>query len=94
MLNSKGRAEIFVSGRVQGVGYRFFTEDTAAELNLRGFSKNLPDGRVQVEVEGEADSIKRFIEKLKTGPSAARVLDVRIEWKNYEGFYADFSIRF
>ncbi|MBI5043415.1 MAG: acylphosphatase [Nitrospirae bacterium] len=94
MLNSKGRAEIFVSGRVHGVGYRFFTEDIAAELNLAGFSKNLPDGRVQVEVEGEIDSIKKFIEKLRIGPSAARVSDIKIEWKEYEGMYPDFSIRF
>ncbi|MBI3353324.1 MAG: acylphosphatase [Nitrospirae bacterium] len=94
MVNSKGRAEIFVSGRVQGVGYRYFTEDIAAEMSLTGFTKNLPDGRVHVEVEGEVDEIKKFIERLRTGPSAARVLNVQIKWKDYEGIYPDFSIRF
>jgi acylphosphatase len=62
-----------VSGRVQGVGFRYFTLEAAAAEGLSGWARNLPDGRVEVLAEGEAESLDRFALKLARGPASARV---------------------
>jgi acylphosphatase len=87
-------AGIIVSGRVQGVGYRFFTESTALRLGIKGWSKNLPDGRVQLEVEGSRDAVLSFIEELKVGPRMARVSSVEVDWMPHKGRYENFYITF
>jgi acylphosphatase len=66
-----------ISGRVQGVGFRFFAEAEAAREGLHGWVQNLPDGRVEVSVEGEAESVERFERKIRHGPPGARVSDVQ-----------------
>ena len=63
----------FIKGRVQGVGYRFFAERAASELGLKGYVRNLPDGRVEVYAIGEDPSLKELGEQLREGPRAARV---------------------
>jgi len=67
-----------VSGRVQGVGFRFFAREAAAAENLRGWVKNLPDGRVEAMVEGDRESVERFERKIRRGPASARVEDVSV----------------
>lgn len=62
-----------VSGRVQGVGYRFHARDAAAREGLGGFVRNLSDGRVEVEAEGDAEAMDRFERTLRQGPPAGRV---------------------
>lgn len=62
-----------VSGRVQGVGYRFHARDAAAREGLGGFVRNLADGRVEVEAEGDRDAMLRFERALRQGPPPARV---------------------
>ena len=62
-----------VSGRVQGVGYRFHTRDAAAREGLGGFVRNLSDGRVEVEAEGDEEAMQRFERALWQGPPAGRV---------------------
>jgi acylphosphatase len=69
----------WVSGRVQGVYYRASTVEQAARLGLKGFARNLPDGRVEVLVCGPEHAVQELIEWLWVGPSAARVLEVLIE---------------
>lgn len=86
-------AEIYISGRVQGVGYRFFAEDIAAELKLNGYARNRPDGRVQIEVEGERTDVEEFISRLWKGPSMAIVNNVEVTWKGFENKFKGFSIR-
>lgn len=86
-------AEIFVSGRVQGVYYRAFTEQEANLLGLTGYVRNLPDGRVQIEVEGERKDIEELIERVWKGPGRARVTDVQVSFRSAEGRFASFSIR-
>jgi acylphosphatase len=93
MARQKAAAEIYVSGRVQGVGYRFFTERVAHELHLSGWSMNLPDGRVMLDIEGDKDEAERFIEELKKGPRMAVVSEVSVAWKPYQGRYKNFSIK-
>jgi acylphosphatase len=64
MPAEKTSAEIFVDGRVQGVGYRAFTEREARLLDLSGYVRNLPDGRVQIEAGGSRQVVEELIDKL------------------------------
>lgn len=68
-----------ISGRVQGVGFRFFAEAAAAREGLHGWVRNLPDGRVEIEAEGEAEAIERFERNVRQGPPGARVSDVQTD---------------
>jgi acylphosphatase len=58
----------FVSGRVQGVGFRYFVQDHAAVEGVHGYVRNLPDGRVEVLVEGDEESVLRVERALRRGP--------------------------
>ena len=68
-----------ISGRVQGVGFRYFTEAAAAREGLHGWVRNLPDGRVEIDVEGEAEAVERFERHVRHGPPGARVSDVHVD---------------
>jgi len=70
-------ARFFVSGRVQGVGFRASTRHRALELGLTGYARNLADGRVEAFVQGDAKDIDSFAQWLQVGPSLARVDDVQ-----------------
>ena len=74
-------AHIIVKGRVQGVSYRFFTIERANSLALNGWVRNLPNGDVEVWVEGDRGLVESLIEMLKVGPRFSTVKDVHIEWK-------------
>jgi acylphosphatase len=69
----------FISGRVQGVGFRMFAQDVAAIEGVHGYVRNTPDGRVESFVEGEQASVDRVERALRRGPSAARVESVDVE---------------
>jgi acylphosphatase len=81
-----------ISGRVQGVGFRWFTRDAAARERTTGWVRNLPDGRVEAFVEGDADSVDRVERALRRGPGGARVDHVDV-LDDVAGGYKDFSIR-
>ena len=68
-----------ISGRVQGVGFRFFAEDQARAENIAGYVRNLPDGRVEALAEGEAESVERFERALHRGPRSAIIERVESE---------------
>ncbi len=68
-----------VSGRVQGVGFRYFTEAAAAVEGVDGWVRNRPDGRVEIEVEGDADAVERFERRVRMGPPGARVDEVGVD---------------
>jgi acylphosphatase len=85
-------AEIFVSGDVQGVGYRFFTQRAATELGLSGWARNLYDGRVQVEAEGPRVKVEELLARLRVGPRLASVTDVAVTWKAAIGTARGFTI--
>jgi len=69
---------IRIEGRVQGVGFRYSAFHKAKELNLKGYVKNQPDGSVYVEIEGDEDSINKFILWCYQGPPMAKVTNVYI----------------
>ncbi|TLY32414.1 MAG: acylphosphatase [Nitrospirae bacterium] len=85
-------AEVIVSGDVQGVGYRAFTQLVAKELGLSGWVRNLYDGRVQVEVEGPRAKVEELLARLRRGPSLAEVTDVSVTWKTPTGSVQGFTI--
>jgi acylphosphatase len=71
------RVRLMVSGRVQGVGFRWFVRESAREHRLAGWVRNRPDGNVELEASGEEGSVRELIEALRRGPPGARVDDVR-----------------
>ena len=87
-------AEIFVSGRVQGVNYRVFTEQEANLLGLVGYVRNLPDGRVQVEAEGNRKTVEELINRLRRGPAHAHVTNIEVSFKPAYGKFTVFAIRY
>jgi acylphosphatase len=80
---------ITVSGKVQNVGFRYYTSRMAMEFNVAGFVKNEPDGSVYIEAEGEKDSLEAFLHWCRRGPQWARVDQFDIQEQplmNYKGF--------
>ena len=69
---------ITVTGRVQGVGFRWFARESARALGITGWARNMPDGAVVLEVAAAREAIARFVAELQTGPPAADVSDVRV----------------
>lgn len=67
------RRRYLIGGRVQGVGFRFFAQRTAARLGLLGWVRNLPDGRVESEAQGDPISLTSFEASLRQGPRGAQV---------------------
>ncbi|RLE72510.1 MAG: acylphosphatase [Thermoprotei archaeon] len=88
------RAHIYVSGIVQGVGFRWSAVRVAKNLGLRGFVRNLPDGRVEIVVEGLRSSVDEFIKWCHRGPPSAVVECVDVIWEEPTGEFSDFDIRF
>ncbi len=68
-----------VSGRVQGVGFRFFAERAAREAGVKGWVRNRPDGTVETMVEGEQAAVDGYLDRLRKGPLGSRVAGVTIE---------------
>ena len=81
-----------ISGRVQGVGYRFFARQAARVEGLQGTARNLDDGRVEVVVEGDEEAVTRFERVIRRGPVGARVAQVVTEPALPSGGYFDFTI--
>jgi acylphosphatase len=82
-----------VSGRVQGVGFRYFVERAAGVEGLHGWVRNLPDGRVEITAEGDAGSLERFEWQLRQGPPRARVEDIETTEHGATGHDTGFFIR-
>ena len=69
------RMNVRIKGRVQGVGYRFFVNQAARKMNLTGWVRNLPDGDVEAEAQGDLKPLEQFVHELKIGHPWARVDD-------------------
>lgn len=86
------RVHIWVSGKVQGVWYRATAVEKARELGLRGWVRNLPDGRVEIVAEGPRGALEKFIAWCHEGPPLAIVDEVKVVWEPYTGEFLNFSI--
>ena len=82
-----------VSGRVQGVGFRYFVQDHAAAEGAHGWVRNLPDGRVEAMVEGDGESVLRVERAIRRGPSQAQIDNVVVEAAVPSGRATGFSIK-
>jgi acylphosphatase len=83
---------VLVSGRVQGVGFRWHARKWAEELGLAGWVKNLPDGKVELWLEGKEKSVEAMLVWLERGPPAAHVQNVEVVERTCEGLTA-FDVR-
>lgn len=90
----KKRAHVFIFGFVQGVSFRSFIQREAIIKNVAGWTRNLPDGRVEAVLEGEESDVKSLIELCKIGPMNALVENTDIEWEDYTGLENAFKIRY
>lgn len=79
------RLTALVSGRVQGVGFRWWARDTATELGLAGSATNLADGRVEVVVEGPEQACRAMLTALRGGRTPGRVMAVTDRWAAAQG---------
>lgn len=86
------RCHAYLSGRVQGVGFRFFTLRAAQDLGLTGWVRNLWDGRVEVVAEGEFQALNRFLGELRKGPISSSVDDVEVEFLEAQGDFSSFKV--
>ena len=89
-----GARRVFVTGKVQGVGFRAFTQEQAALLGVIGYVRNLTDGRVEVLVEGRRAVLAEMMRRLETGPAAAEVRSVETEDLPSSGQHETFTIRY
>jgi acylphosphatase len=84
---------LLISGRVQGVGFRWFTMERASFEGITGWVRNLPGGEVEVLAEGEAESMERFERAVRLGPSRSRVDEVNVDIVTPTGRFATFTAR-
>jgi acylphosphatase len=88
------RAHVFISGRVQGVFFRAYTRDKALELGLKGWVRNLRDGRVEAVFEGEKDRVEEMLSWCHKGSPYSRVTNVEVHWQEPAGDLHSFEVRY
>ncbi len=88
------RVHVWIRGRVQGVFFRAYTRDAAKQRNVKGWVRNLPDGRVEAVFEGEAEAVEDMIRWCHNGSPLSRVDDVEIVEEPYVGEFDDFHVRY
>ncbi len=87
------RKTVYYAGRVQGVGFRYTTRQTAEGFDVSGFVKNLPDGRVQTVVEGEPDEVERFLDAVSTA-MGGYIRDTQVQPGEATSEFDGFDVRF
>ncbi len=90
----KKRAHAFYTGRVQGVGFRITAEEAARDMGVLGWVKNLRDGRVELVAEAEEETLKRFIDEIRSGPLKNFIKQVEISWSSASDTFDEFEIRY
>ena len=90
----KVRAHVMISGRVQGVFFRAYTEQAARERGILGWVMNTRDGRVEAVLEGEQQQVEDMIRWCHQGSPHSRVSGVKVDWEDYTGEFRDFSVRY
>ena len=89
----KARVHVFVSGRVQGVFFRYETKREAKKHSVIGWVRNMPDGRLEATFEGEESDVKALVDFCRKGPPAAKVTNVDTRWEAYTDEFTDFETR-
>ncbi len=92
-VKEKARLHIRVYGRVQGVGFRAFVAQQAVLLDVVGWVRNVGNDQVETRAEGTREALESFLEKVKQGPSVARVDKADVEWGQFKEEFRKFSVR-
>lgn len=87
------QAHVFISGRVQGVGYRYFVRSNAKQLGLTGWVRNSEDGGVEAVIQGDKEKIEEMIGICRKGPMLSKVEHIGFEWEEIEDSFVDFIIQ-
>lgn len=90
----KARAHVLISGRVQGVFFRAYTERAAQERGISGWVMNTRDGRVEAVLEGEKDNVEDMVRWCHQGSPMSHVTGVNVDWQQYTGEFDDFGVRY
>ena len=91
---AKKRVHVFISGKVQGVWFRAYTKEEADRLGVKGWVRNLPDGRVEAVFEGDEEAVEEMVRWCHQGSPMSRVERVEVQEEPYRGEFEDFSIRY
>ena len=90
----KARAHLLISGRVQGVFFRSFTEETARGLGLKGWVRNVSGGDVEAVFEGEKKDIEHAIDLCYKGPPVSHITGIEVKWEDFTGEFKSFSVKY
>jgi acylphosphatase len=91
-MQTKRRVHVLISGKVQGVFFRYHTYELAKKLGITGWVRNTSDGKVEAVFEGDGDKIEKILEFCRRGPSLARVEKVEVKEEKFKGEFKDFEI--
>jgi len=92
MDEKSARIHVYVSGIVQGVGFRFFVFQYGVNLNLAGWVRNRYDGSVEVMAEGPRETLQIFLDKIRSGPEMAQVDQMHVDWQAATHEFSEFTI--
>ena len=87
----KKSIRLYITGTVQGVFFRAFIKENAERYNVKGFTRNLEDGRIEVFLEGDADAVNKMIELCKKGPKHSQIRNVELKPETHQGL-KDFKV--
>jgi acylphosphatase len=93
-MASKARAHVIIKGRVQGVYFRYATREEANMRGVKGWVRNMSDGRVEAVFEGDKDKVDEMIDYCHFGPPVAKVSSVEVRREDYTGEFKNFVIRY
>jgi len=93
MSTNLERVHIWVTGRVQGVGFRSFVHSTATVFGLNGWVRNIGYDTVETLAEGPRPLLEEYVAALKAGPRASRVDEAKVEWEQATGEFTEFRVR-
>lgn len=93
-MEGNAQLQVRLRGRVQGVGFRYFTRRLARARGLAGWVRNEADGSVQAVAEGPRDDLEAFLEQLRQGPPGSHVQGATVAWAPATGAFADFETRY
>lgn len=88
IFTMKKSVRLYVSGTVQGVFFRSFIKENAEKIGVKGFVRNLEDGRVEIFIEGNIDLVKKMIEVCKKGPKHSQITNVELKEERFQDFKA------
>ena len=94
MIENIKTYKVLLSGRVQGVGFRYFTESVASKYGINGYIGNTIDKKVEIVAQGEDEELKQFFEEIKKGPAFSIITDVKTEELESSKKYNIFEIKY